>query len=136
MEYNQSPIQSGSDESSPSDHGKRGATKKTYANPTKPVRKNETSFDTDDEEGEINPAKLDREQTEPDSTGSDDSKAHEPYELKRKEAEKDKPELGKLVGQGGYGTSATSGTNSGGSQDHRTGLGTAGSQNGSSGYND
>jgi hypothetical protein len=105
METGQDPIQSGKAEVNPSRDGKRRTSKSPYANPTRPVRKNE-SPEIDNEEAEINPAKFDREQTEPDQEGSDDSKAHEPYELK-------KVEQGKLVGQGGYGTSATSGTNSG-----------------------
>jgi hypothetical protein len=104
METGQDPIQSGNAEANPSSDKKR----RPYANPTRPVRKNE-SPEKDNEEAEINPAKFDREQTEPDQEGSDDSKAHEPYELK-------KVEQGKLVGQGGYGTSATSGTNSGENQ--------------------
>lgn len=89
--------------------GKQRTSKSPYANPTKPVRKNEIA-ETENEEAEINPAKFDREQTEPDQEGSDDSKSHEPYELK-------KAQQGKLVGQGGYGTSATNGTNSGGHPD-------------------
>lgn len=42
---------------------------------------------------------------------------------------------GKLVGQGGYGTSGTNGSNPSGTQGYQSGLGSAGSQNGSTGYN-
>lgn len=108
METSQDPIQS----------GKRKPNKSPYVNPTRPIRKNE-STEVENEEGEINPAKFDREQTEPDHEGNDDSKAHEPYELKQTPAKK--VEQGKLVGQGGYGTSATNGTNSGENQGQQSG---------------
>lgn len=50
-------------------------------------------------------------------------------------AAKTKPAQENLLGQGGYGTSGTSGTNSGGKQGYQSGIGSAGSQNGSTGYN-
>lgn len=108
MEHGQDLIQS----------GKRKPHKNPYANPTKPIRKNDRS-EVDNEEAEINPAKFDREPIEPDREGRDDSKAHEPYELKQ--APSKKVEQGKLVGQGGYGSSATNGTNSGENQGQKSG---------------
>lgn len=44
-------------------------------------KKDESSLDLEDQESEINPAKLDREALDSDQAGSDNSKAHEPYEF-------------------------------------------------------
>lgn len=99
-----------------------------------PDEKNKTDFDSENDEAEINPEKLEREEMNPDSAGNDNSKPHQPYEFKKNNSEK-KSERENLLGQGGYGTSGTSGTNSGGKQGYQSGLGPAGSQNGSAGYN-
>jgi hypothetical protein len=49
--------------------------------PTK--RKDETKFDSENDEAEINPEKLDREETDFDRAGFDQSKGHEPYDFKK-----------------------------------------------------
>lgn len=136
--------------------------------PDYPAEENETSFDSEDNRGEINPGKLDYEEADLSGSGADGSKGHQPYEFKNPEgpdrsvraghhesnfsapssseehgpksdlsrrSDSLKKEKGILIGQGGYGTSGTSGTNSGGNQGYQSGLGSAGSQNGSTGYN-
>ena len=49
--------------------------------PTK--RKDDTEFDSENDEAEINPEKLEREETNFDRAGFDHSKGHEPYEFKK-----------------------------------------------------
>ena len=110
------------------------------------------NFDTENNEPEIDPGKLDREEIDLDRTGPDNSPSKQDLNA-RSQSDKQqggdrglsetnenksvkKPALKEnLLGQGGYGTSGTSGTNSGGKQGYQSGLGSAGSQNGSTGYN-
>lgn len=94
------------------------------------------NFDSENNEPEINPGKLDREEIDLDRTGPDISPSKPDTDTKTKrDAAKKSPHKQSLLGQGGYGTSGTSGTNSGGKQGYQSGLGSAGSQNGSTGYN-
>lgn len=44
-------------------------------------KKDESCLDLEEQESEINPSKLDREELVSDQEGSDNSKAHEPYEF-------------------------------------------------------
>jgi hypothetical protein len=44
-------------------------------------KKDETSSDSEGQEAEINPVKLDREELDLDQAGADNSKAHQPYEF-------------------------------------------------------
>lgn len=115
METRHDPLLSGNTESNPSEEKKKPRPQKSpFVNPTRPVRKKQNS-ELENEEAEINPAKFDREQIEPDIEGHDDSKSHEPYEFKHRPLKK--VEEGKLLAQGGYGTSGTNGTNSAEKQD-------------------
>lgn len=58
----------------------RKSEKKPFG-PTK--RKEGTNLDPGNNESEINPEKLDREETNYDRAGFDHSKGHEPYEFKK-----------------------------------------------------
>lgn len=118
------------------------------------------NFDQQNNEPEINPGKLNNEEIDLDRTGPDNSPTKQSLNAQAQAAGKQnqqqdnqqggdrglaetsenkslkKPEQKEsLLGQGGYGTSGTSGTNSGGKQGYQSGLGSAGSQNGSTGYN-
>jgi hypothetical protein len=110
------------------------------------------NFDQENNEPEINPGQLDREEIDLDRTGPDNSPSKQDLNARsesdnqqggdrglnetsgNKSVKKPAPKEN-LLGQGGYGTSGTSGTNSGGKQGYQSGLGSAGSQNGSTGYN-
>lgn len=107
------------------------------------------NFDTENNPPEIDPGQLDREEIDLDRTGPDNSPSKSDPDTKTRRANAEgerglsqaakkqsvKKSRANLLGQGGYGTSGTSGTNSGGKQGYQSGLGTAGSQNGSTGYN-
>jgi hypothetical protein len=104
------------------------------------------NFDQENNEPEINPGQLDREEIDLDRTGPDNSPSKQDLNARglsetneNKSVKKPQPKenlLGQThAGRSGYGTSGTSGTNSGGNQGYQSGLGSAGSQNGSTGYN-
>ena len=121
----------------------------------------DANFDQQNNEPEINPGQLDREEIDLDRTGPDNSPSKQSLNTKAQAAKQmdnqqggdrglaetsenksvKKPEekeslLGQThAGRSGYGTSGTSGSNSGGKQGYQSGLGSAGSQNGSTGYN-
>lgn len=50
--------------------------------PKNPIREDELDFNSGPEDAEIAPGKLDREETNPDRSGTDFTKGHEPYEFK------------------------------------------------------
>ena len=58
----------------------RKSEKKPFV-PTK--RKDDSKFDSENDETEINPEKLEREEKNYDRAGFDHSKGHEPYEFKK-----------------------------------------------------
>lgn len=103
-------------------------------------RDEDLNFDTENNEPEINPGRLNNEEIDLDKSGPDVSPRQQANAQNNNQQGGDRGldenSSGKsLLGQGGYGTSGTNGTNSGGNQGYQSGLGSAGSQNGSSGYN-
>ncbi len=73
---------------------------KPHKKPVMPDQeKFESDFDFENDEEEINPSKLDREEKDQENGGEEDS-GHQPYEFKKSETSPD------LIGQGGYGTHA------------------------------
>ena len=98
MEENETPIRSG--------NTKPGRRRNHHVGTGNPDEKGKSNFDSEHDEAEINPEKLEREKIYPDSSGDDNSKGHEPYEFK-------KNDQGKLVGQGGYGTPGYDGSSLG-----------------------
>ncbi len=117
MENNEQEFQKGSVKPNPTRHN-RNYSNNSSGKPDE-VDEEETNFDSENNDLEINPGQLDGEEIDLDRTGPDTSHG-------KKE---------NLLGQGGYGTSGTSGTNAGGKQGYQSGFGPAGSQNGSTGYN-
>ena len=48
-------------------------------------KKSKSIVDNDDNQGEINPCKLDRVDIQPDQAGAQHTKGHEPYDFKRQD---------------------------------------------------